>query len=142
MIHIFWTADEYMKVEMILAVKWCPWHQTQRYDKIILNICGKSTRNVTSFYHHFENMLRIRFYESRIIVPRNITLKVSNVIVAETSNQTIRSFIILLSGEGLTSFNINNRTNFLVEKVKWSFSECFSFFENKRLSWDYYFFLH
>ena len=27
-----------------------------------------------------------------------------------------RSFIILLSGEGLTSFSINNRTNFFGEK--------------------------
>ena len=51
----------------------------------------------------------------RKIVSCNITLKVPNVIVAETSYETIRSFIILLSGEGLTSFSINN---FLVEKSK------------------------
>ena len=28
----------------------------------------------------------------------------------------VKSFIILLSGEGLTSFSINNRTNFFGEK--------------------------
>ena len=28
----------------------------------------------------------------------------------------VRSFIILLSGEGLISFSVNNRTNFFVEK--------------------------
>ena len=30
----------------------------------------------------------------------------------------VSSFIILLSGEGLTSFSINNRTNFFGEKKK------------------------
>ena len=30
----------------------------------------------------------------------------------------VRNFIILLSREGLTSFSINNRTNFFVSKKK------------------------
>ena len=38
-----------------------------------------------------------------------------NVIVAGTN---VSCFIILLSGEGLTSFSINNRTNFFGEKKK------------------------
>ena len=34
----------------------------------------------------------------------------------------VRSFIILLSVEGLTSFSINNRTDFLVKKGKMKLS--------------------
>ena len=68
---------------------------------------------VETLFQHCTAVLRKK--SSLRIVPCNITLKVSNVIVAETSYQTIRSFIILLSGEGLTSFSINN---FLVEKSK------------------------
>ena len=40
-----------------------------------------------------------------------------NVVVARTSfKKSCKSFIILLTGEGLTSFSINNRTNFFGEK--------------------------
>ena len=47
----------------------------------------------------------------------------------------VRSFIILLSGEGLTSFTINNRTNFFGEnKVKWSFPGCL-FFRTRAKTW-------
>ena len=35
-----------------------------------------------------------------------------NVVVAETTNQTLDSFLILLSGEGLTFFNKDNSANF------------------------------
>ena len=34
----------------------------------------------------------------------------------ENKLSNVRSFIILLSGEGLTSFSINNQTNFFAEK--------------------------
>ena len=34
----------------------------------------------------------------------------------------VRSFIILLSRDGLTSFSINNRTDFSVKKVKMKLS--------------------
>ena len=43
-----------------------------------------------------------------------------NVVVAGTSyqNKNVRSFIILLSGEGSASFSINNWTNFFGKKKK------------------------
>ena len=88
-------------------------------------------RNVATLFQHCNAVLRKKS-SLRIIVPCNITLKVSNVIVAETSYQTIRSFIILLSGEGLTSFSINNRTNFLVEKSKMKFFGVLFFFLRTR----------
>ena len=40
----------------------------------------------------------------------------------------VRSFIILLSGEGLTSFSMNNRTDFSVKKGKMKLSGVSSFF--------------
>jgi len=43
----------------------------------------------------------------------------------------VRSFIILLSGEGLPSFTINNRNNLFDEKSKMKLSGV-SFFENTR----------
>ena len=47
----------------------------------------------------------------------SITIFSENVVVAETSYQMYKgSFISLLSGDGLTSFSINNRTNFFGEK--------------------------
>ena len=43
----------------------------------------------------------------------NVTMSFSeNVEVTETSLSTIRSFIILRSGKGLTSFNEDNSANF------------------------------
>ena len=78
------------------------------------HIVAKIFRNVATLFQHCNAVLGKKS-SLRIIVPCNITLKVPNVIVAETSYETIRSFIILLSGEGLTSFSINN---FLVEKSK------------------------
>ena len=43
----------------------------------------------------------------------NVTMSFSeNVVVTETSLSTIRSFIILRSGKGLTSFNEDNSANF------------------------------
>ena len=36
--------------------------------------------------------------------------------MAGKSISNVRSFIILLSGEGFASFSINNRTNFFGEK--------------------------
>ena len=41
-----------------------------------------------------------------------------NIAVAQTSYRKVRSFIILRSGKGLTSFNKNNRANFSGEKKK------------------------
>ena len=79
------------------------------------HIVAKIFRNVATLFQHCNAVLRKKSSLPRIIVPCNITLKVPNVIVAETSYETIRTFIILLSGEGLTSFSINN---FLVEKSK------------------------
>ena len=58
-----------------------------------------------------------------------------NVAVAENGGNklsNVRRFIILLSGKGLTSFTINNRTNFFGEKNKSKLSRV-SFFENKSL---------
>ena len=81
------------------------------------HIVAKIFRNVATLFQHCNAVLRKKS-SLRIIFTCNITLKVPNVIVTETSYETIRSFIILLSGEGLTSFSINNRTNFLVEKSK------------------------
>ena len=81
------------------------------------HIVAKMFRNVPTLFQHCNAVLRKKS-SLQLIVPCNITLKVPNVIVAETSCQTIRSFIILLSGEGLTSFSINNHTNFLSEKSK------------------------
>ena len=78
------------------------------------HIVAKIFRNVATLLQHC-NAVLCKKSSLRIIVPCNILLKVPNVIVAETSYETIRSFIILLSGEGLTSFSINN---FLVEKSK------------------------
>ena len=53
-----------------------------------------------------------------------------NVVVAGTTElSNVRSFIILLSGEGLTFFSINNRTNFLMKKCEMKLSGV-SFFEN------------
>ena len=81
------------------------------------HIVAKIFRNVATLFLHCNARSVAREKSSlRIIVPCNITLKVPNVIVAETSYETIRSFIILLSGEGLTSFSILN--NVLVEKSK------------------------
>ena len=42
----------------------------------------------------------------------------ANVVVVGTSyqNKNVRSFVILLLGEGLTFFSINNRTNLLGKK--------------------------
>ena len=43
----------------------------------------------------------------------NVTMSISeNVVVTETSLSTIKSFIILRSGKGLTSFNEDNSANF------------------------------
>ena len=45
----------------------------------------------------------------------NVTMSFSeniNVVVTETSLSTIRSFIVLRSGKGLTSFNEDNSANF------------------------------
>ena len=43
----------------------------------------------------------------------NVTMSFSeNVVVTETSLSTIRSFIILRSGKGLTSFNEDDSANF------------------------------
>ena len=43
----------------------------------------------------------------------NVTMSFGeNVVVTETSLSTIRSFIILRSGKGLTSFNEDNSANF------------------------------
>ena len=43
-----------------------------------------------------------------------------------------RSFIILLSGEGLSSFSINNRANVFGEKSKMKLSEvCFLFWNTR-----------
>ena len=47
----------------------------------------------------------------------------------------VSSFIILLSREGLTSFSINNRTNFFGEKkkLKRSFPGCFFLEHSQKL---------
>ena len=48
-------------------------------------------------------------------------------------SSNVRSFIILQSGEGLTSFTKSNPTNFCGEKkVKLNFQGCNFFFKNKR----------
>ena len=59
-----------------------------------------------------------------------------NVVVTETSYQNnVRRFIILISGEGFTSFNKNKRVNlFCWKKVKRSFPGVNIFLENAKNS--------
>ena len=58
-----------------------------------------------------------------------------NVVVAGNGGNklsNVRSIIILLSAEGLTSFTINKRINVFDEKSKMKLSGRVSFFENTR----------
>ena len=59
-----------------------------------------------------------------------------NVVVTETRYQNnVRRFIILISGEGFTSFNKNKRVNlFCWKKVKRSFPGVYIFLENAKNS--------
>ena len=53
------------------------------------------------------------FWRESVIAVVNVTMSFSeNVVVTETSLSTIRSFNILRSGKGLTSFNEDNSANF------------------------------
>ena len=53
------------------------------------------------------------FWRESVLAVVNVTMSISeNVVVTETSLSTIRSFIILRSGKGLTSFNEDNSANF------------------------------
>ena len=74
-------------------------------------LAGKSNSRRHSSSSFFEN----------VVVAGNGGNKLSNV----------RIFIILLSGEGLTAFTINNRTNVFDEKSKMNLSGV-SFFESTR----------
>ena len=53
------------------------------------------------------------FWRESVIAVVNVIMSFSeNVVVTETSLSTIRSFNILRSGKGLTSFNEDNSANF------------------------------
>ena len=53
------------------------------------------------------------FWRESVIAVVNVIMSFSeNVVVTETSLSAIRSFIILRSGKGLTSFNEDNSANF------------------------------
>ena len=70
-------------------------------------------------YKIFSILRGAHSWTSVILAGKSSTTSFSeNVVVGGNKLSNVTSFIILLSGEGLTSFSIYNRTNFFGEQKK------------------------